>query len=214
MLKKALGFTVLLLVLSGCSAAAPQSTQSYDDIKKSTLDALQTEEGKKVFRKLLEDQSLRELLVLDHKDVNTAIQDTLLSKKAEEYWKKQFEDPKFRETFAKSLKKEQQDLLKDLMKDASFQKDLEQFFSQPDMQKQLEKIMKSANNKEEMQKVIAEVINSPMMQEKWSKLIQSAGSGKSGEKSSGGGGGGVAAVAVHPIINKDRVKSSKRYKKG
>jgi len=77
-----------------------------------------------------------------------------------------------------------------LMKDASFQKDLEQFFSQPDMQKQLEKIMKSSNSKKDMEKVITEVINSPLLQEKWAKLIQSAGE-KTGEgKSQTGGGGG------------------------
>lgn len=180
MYKKAIIFTLLFVILSGCSAPSPQ-TQSYDDIKKSTLDALQTEDGKKVLRQLLEDPSMKQLLVLEHDDVNKAVKDTLLSKDAEEYWKKQFEDPKFRETFAKSLKKEQQDLLKDLMKDASYQKDLEQFFSQPDMQKQLEKILNSANSKKELEKVITDVINSPMLQEKWAKLIQS-----SGEKSSSG----------------------------
>ncbi|MCM3317731.1 spore germination lipoprotein GerD [Rummeliibacillus stabekisii] len=186
MYKKAIIFTLLLALLTGCSAAAPPQSQSYEDIKKSTLDALQTEEGKKVIRKLLEDPAMKDMLVLEHDDVNSAIEDTLLSKKAEEYWKTQFEDPKFRETFAKSLKKEQKDLLKDLMKDASFQKDLEQFFSQPDMQKQLEKIMKSASSKEDLEKVIAEVIKSPMLQDKWAKLIES--SGEKSKSSDGGGG--------------------------
>ena len=191
MYKKAAIFTLLFVTLSGCSNASPvQPNQSYDDIKKSTLDALQTEEGKKIFRKLLEDPSIRDLLVIEHNDVKNAVQETLMSKKAEDYWKKQFEDPKFRESFAKSMKKEQKDLAKDLMKDASFQKDLEQFFSQPDMQKQLEKIMKSSNSKKDMEKVITEVINSPLLQEKWAKLIQSAGE-KTGEgKSQTGGGGG------------------------
>ena len=189
MYKKHIIITLLFVILSGCSAA-PQQSQSYDDIKKSTLDALQTEEGKKVIRQLLEDPTMKDLLVLEHDDVNKAVQETLMSKKAEEYWKKQFEDPKFRETFAKRMKKEQQNLMKDLMKDDTFQKDLEQFFSQPDMQKQLEKIMKSSNSKEELKKVIVEVINSPLMQEKWTKLIQSAGEKTGDEKSQSGGGGG------------------------
>ncbi|WP_397536548.1 spore germination lipoprotein GerD [Rummeliibacillus pycnus] len=189
MYKKAVIFTLLFVILSGCSSPVQQN-QSYDDIKKSTLDALQTEEGKKVFRKLLEDPDMRDLLVLEHDDVKKAVQETLMSKKAEDFWKKEFEDPKFRETFAKGMKKEQKDLAKDLMKDASFQKDLEQFFSQPDMQKQLEKIMKSANSKKELEKVITEVINSPLQQEKWMKLIQSAAEKPSGGETSKGGGGG------------------------
>jgi hypothetical protein len=80
MYKKAIIFTLLFVILSGCSAA-PQQNQSYDDIKKSTLDALQTEEGKKVIRQLLEDPSMKDLLVLEHDDVNKAVQDTLMSKK-------------------------------------------------------------------------------------------------------------------------------------
>ncbi len=32
---------------------------------------------------------------------------TLLSKEAEEFWKKTFEDPKFKETIAKSMKDQQ-----------------------------------------------------------------------------------------------------------
>ncbi|MGE7623999.1 spore germination lipoprotein GerD [Viridibacillus sp. NPDC096237] len=184
-----------IVFLAGCSANQ-QNTQSYDEVKKIMLDALQSEDGKKAIRQLLEDNSFRDLLILENEEVKKAIEETLLSKKAEDYWKKQFEDPKFRETFAKSIKKEQKDVMKDLIKDASFQKDLEQFFGQPDMQKQLEKILKSANSKENLEKIIAETIESPLLQEKWLKLIQSAGetaggeekskSGKSNDESGGG----------------------------
>ncbi|ETT88713.1 spore germination lipoprotein GerD [Viridibacillus sp. FSL R5-0477] len=175
-----------IVFLAGCSANQ-QNTQSYDEVKKIMLDALQSEDGKKAIRQLLEDNSFRDLVILENEEVKKAIEETLLSKKSEEYWKKQFEDPKFRETFAKSMKKEQEGVMKDLIKDASFQKDLEQFFGQPDMQKQLEKILKSANSKENLEKIIAETIESPLLQEKWLKLIQSAGeSGGGGEKSKGG----------------------------
>ncbi|KOO48449.1 spore germination lipoprotein GerD [Viridibacillus arvi] len=175
-----------IVFLAGCSANQ-QSTQSYDEVKKIMLDALQSEDGKKAIRQLLEDNSFRDLVILENEEVKKAIEETLLSKKAEEYWKKQFEDPKFRETFAKSMKKEQEGVMKDLIKDASFQKDLEQFFGQPDMQKQLEKILKSANSKENLEKIIAETIESPLLQEKWLKLIQSAGESAGGEEKSKGG---------------------------
>lgn len=175
-----------IVFLAGCSANQ-QNTQSYDEVKKIMLDALQSEDGKKAIRQLLEDNSFRDLLILENAEVKKAIEETLLSKKAEAYWKKQFEDPKFRETFAKSIKKEQEGVMKDLIKDASFQKDLEQFFGQPDMQKQLEKILKSANSKENLEKIIAETIESPLLQEKWLKLIQSAGEAAGGEEKSKGG---------------------------
>ena len=78
-------------------------------------------------------------------EVKKATEDTLLSKEAEEFWKKTFEDPKFKESFAKGMKKQQEDLMKDLLKDAlSYQEDLIAFFNQPEMQKQLESILKGS----------------------------------------------------------------------
>lgn len=142
-------------------------------------DAIQTEEGKKTLRKILAEEDFRELLVLEQPEVKKSIEETLLSEKGDEFWKKAFEDPKFTESIAKSLKEQQEDVMKGLMDDASFQKQLESFFKQPDMQKQLEEIMKSSTMKEQYEKAIEETINSPLLQMKWEKLIQEA--GKSGE---------------------------------
>jgi len=90
---------------------------SYDEIKKIMIDSLQTEDGKKALRQLLEEPSFRELLILEHDEVKKATEETLLSKEAEDFWKKTFEDPKFKETVAKSMQKQQQDIMKDLIKD-------------------------------------------------------------------------------------------------
>lgn len=168
----------MLLLLTSC--ASPQSTPSFDDMKKGMTDALQTEDGKKALRQILAEEDFRELLTLEQPEVKKSVEETLLSEKGESFWKKAFEDPKFTENVAKSLKEQQEEIMKNLMTDASFQKELEGFFGQPDMQKQLETIMKSATMKEQYEKVIEETINSPLLQTKWEKLIQEAG------KSSGG----------------------------
>lgn len=188
-------FTLLLfliLFLSACSQEKT-STMSYDEIKKIMIDSLQTEDGKKALRQLLEDPSFRELLVLEHEEVKKATEETLLSPKAEEFWKKTFEDPKFKETVAKSMQKQQQDIMKELMKDPAFQKDMEAFFGQPDMQKQLETILKSSNMRKQVEEIVKETIESPLMQAKWQELIQKSGgeAGKAagGEKKAAGGEG-------------------------
>ncbi|GLC89928.1 spore germination lipoprotein GerD [Lysinibacillus piscis] len=165
---------ILLLLLSAC-AQEKNSTMSYDEIKKMMIDSLQTEDGKKALRQLLEEPSFRELLILEHEEVKKATEETLLSKEAEDFWKKTFEDPKFKETVAKSIQKQQQDIMKELMKDPTFQKDLESFFGQPDMQKQLETILKSANLRKQMEEIVKETIESPLMQTKWQELIQKGG---------------------------------------
>lgn len=173
----------IVLALTACTEAK-EPTLSYDEIKKIVIDAVQTEEGKKAMRQLLEEPEFRELLVLEHEEVRKATEETLLSKEAEEFWKKTFEDPKFKETMAKSIQKQQQQILKDLMKDATFQEDLTSFFGQPDMQKQLENIIKGAVMRKEMEKIVQETIESPLLEKKWQELVKQSGSTTTEKKNS------------------------------
>lgn len=143
------------------------------------VDAVQTEDGKKAIRQLFEDKSFRELLILNTEEVKKATQEALLSKDAMDFWITTFEDPKFKETFAKSMQKQQEDLMKGLLNDASYQEDLTAFFGQPDMQKQLETILKGAVMRKELEKVVMETIENPLLQTKWQELIK-----KSGEEGS------------------------------
>ncbi len=151
-------------------------------------DSLQTEDGKKTLRQILSEEDFRELVALEQTEVKKSIEETLLSTKGEDFWKKAFEDPKFTESIAKSMKDQQEDVMKKLMEDASFLKAMEDFFGQPDMQKQMETILKSATMKEQYEKTIEETINSPLLQTKWEKLIKEA--GKCIEQGKGGQGKG------------------------
>lgn len=76
------------------------------------IDALQTEDGKKAIRTLLEDPQFQEMLVIDSEQVKKSVEETMLSKQAEEFWKELYQDPKFSETMAKSMLKQQEDLMK------------------------------------------------------------------------------------------------------
>ncbi|WP_432353374.1 spore germination lipoprotein GerD [Sporosarcina sp. A2] len=171
----------VLIVLSACSNAS-NATPSYDETKKMMTDAIQTEEGKKAIRQLLTEEEFRKQLVLEQPEVTSAIESTLLSKEGETFWKDTFEDPKFQKTIATSMKNQQQEIMKSLMNDASFQKELEEFFGTPDMQKQLENILHSGALKKEFEKAIQETISSPLLQAKWQELILQAGEVKPVEK--------------------------------
>ena len=180
-MKKILSLSFVLILLTGC--VEPSSSGSnYEEMKKVVTDALQTEDGKKALRDILENPSFRELLVLEHTEVQTAIEQTLLSEKASEFWKTALEDPKIKEAFAKSIQKELSTLQKDLLKDAGYQEELTKFFDQPDMQKQLESILKGTTMRKEIEKVVQDTIENPLMQTKWQELIK-----KSGESGSSGG---------------------------
>ena len=99
------------------------------------------------------------------------------------------------------MQKQQQDIMKNLIKDPTFQKDMEAFFGQPDMQKQLETILKSSNMRKQMEEVVKETIESPLMQSKWQELIK-----KSGETGSSGSGDKKKQVA---IVVADRIRNKK-----
>ncbi|MCM3757737.1 spore germination lipoprotein GerD [Sporosarcina aquimarina] len=171
----------VLLVLTACSNAQ-NASPSYDETKKMMTDAIQTEEGKKAIRQLLTEEEFRKQLVLEQPEVTSAIESTLLSKEGKDFWKETFDDPKFQKTIASSMKDQQQEIMKALMNDASFQKELEEFFGTPDMQKQLENILHSGSLKKEFEKAIEETISSPLLQAKWQELILQAGEVKPVEK--------------------------------
>lgn len=188
-------FALLLLslgLLASCSSPATQP--SYEENKKMFIDALQTEDGKKAIRTLLSDPQFKELLVLDSEQVKTSVEQTMLSKEAEDFWKEVYSDPKFSETMAKSMVKQQEELMKALMKDPNYLKDLETFFSSAEMKKELAKVLESSDMRKEMQKVVEETIKSPVLQAKWQKLVEEAG-GKT-EKAGGGSEGGEEGGAA------------------
>lgn len=181
MKKLALFLIPVLFALAACSSQ-PNATPSYDETKKMMTDAIQTEEGKKALRQLLMEDEFRKQLVLEQPEVTAAIESTLLSKEGEDFWKDTFNDPKFQKTIATSMKDQQQEIMKALMNDAAFQKELEEFFGTPDMQKQLENILHSGALKKEIEKAIEETISSPLLQAKWQELILQAGEVKPVEK--------------------------------
>lgn len=189
MVRRYLFLSLMVLFLVSCSDTKTTSL-SYEEVKKIMVDAVQTEEGKKAIRQLFEEKGFRELLVLNTDEVKKATEDTLFSKEGEEFWKKAFEDPKFKESFAKSMKKQQQEIMKGLLKDSSYQEDLIAFFDQPEMQKQLESILKGSKMKKEIEKTVMETIENPILQTKWQELIKKSGEASSSDEKSGGKSGG------------------------
>ena len=183
-MRKLLSLSLIFIFLTGC-VEPNSSSPNYDEMKKMFSDAVQTEEGKKALREIFETPSFRDLLVLEHTEVQSAIEQTLLSEKASEFWKHTLEDPKMKEAFSKSIKKELSTIQKDLLKDSAYQEELIKFFDQPDMQKQLESILKGSKMKKELEKAVQETIENPLMQTKWQELIRK--SGESDKSSNSGG---------------------------
>ncbi|WP_017754826.1 spore germination lipoprotein GerD [Calidifontibacillus oryziterrae] len=188
----------LILVISGCAPAENQGNGQgdYEGTKKMVIDILKTDDGKKAIEEIITDEKTKAKLVMDDTTVKETIKGSLTSKEAEDFWKKTFEDPKFAETFAKSMQKEHEKLIKDLMKDPDYQKMMIDILKDPEMEKQFTDALKSQKIREEMKTVMIETVESPLFKAKMQDLLikgaeelQKQGGQQGGEKKEGEGEG-------------------------
>ncbi|NMH69088.1 spore gernimation protein GerD [Bacillus sp. RO3] len=185
--------TVLLLSACGGGGDTGGGKMDYEETKKMVVDILKTDDGKKAIQEVMSDEKMKSELIMDQAVVTETISKTLTSEKGTEFWKKSFEDPKFAEAMAKSMKDGNEKLLKDLMKDPEYQGMMMDLLKDPEFQKELTETLKSKEYREHLQKVIQETFESPLFKAKIQDvLLKAAGEMKEGGKSGGGseGGGG------------------------
>lgn len=180
---------ISILVFSGCAPKEESAGQiDYEETKKMVVDILKTDDGKTALQEVMKDEEMKEVLVMDQKVVTETIQSTLTSDKGAQFWQKVFEDPKFVETFAKSLQSEHEKVIKTLMTDPEYQKLLIGIFQDPEMQKTMQTAIKSQEFRTHLQDVIMETLSSPLykvkIQETLLKAAQEAGQQSSGGQSS------------------------------
>ncbi|WP_026907653.1 spore germination lipoprotein GerD [Paucisalibacillus globulus] len=190
-------FGALLLTLSACGGEATTKETDYDATKKMVVDILQTEDGKKALGEILADEKMQQKLVIESTTVKQAIDETLTSEKGAEMWKKLFEDPKFVETFYKSVEEDQKKLMKSLMNDSEYQKQMMDLLKNPEMEEATIQSLKSQQFRAHLEETIQQTLESPLFQAKMQEILlkaaeeQSKGQSNGGDsKGQGGGGGG------------------------
>ncbi|BCB02025.1 spore germination lipoprotein GerD [Bacillus sp. KH172YL63] len=181
--------TILLLSACGGGGDTGSGKMDYEETKKMVVDILKTDDGKKAIQEVMSDDKMKSELIMDQTVVTETISKTLTSKKGTEFWKKSFEDPKFAEAMAKSMKDGNEKLLKDLMKDPEYQGMMMDLLKDPEFTKELTEALKSQEFREHLQKVVIETFESPLFKAKLQDvLMKAAGEMKDGGKSSEGGG--------------------------
>ncbi len=174
-----------LLLITGCNqeAASNGGQLDYEQTKKMVVDILKTDEGKKAIQEVMSDEKLRQELIMDQTIVTDTIQTTLTSEKGIDFWKKTFQDPKFAESIAKSMQKEQEQVLKSLMNDPDYRGKLIEVLKDPELAKEMSDLLKSNEYREHLKQVVTETIESPLYQTKIQELLLKAAE----EKAKGGG---------------------------
>ena len=167
----------ILLFLTSCSSdnsSAASNQLDYDQTKKMVVDILKTDDGKKAIQDVMSDDKMKEKLVMDQKVVSDTIKQTLTSDAATDFWKKTFSDTKFAQNVAKSMRSENEKLLKDLMNDPAYRGMMIQVFKEPEIQKEMADALKSKEYREHLQQVITETIDSPLFKAKMEELLLKA----------------------------------------
>ncbi|RSD21499.1 spore germination lipoprotein GerD [Mesobacillus subterraneus] len=206
-MKKLMRFVLpatFLLLAAGCAPTESGGGQvDYEETKKMVVDILKTDDGKKAIQEVMGDDGMKEKLIMDQPVVIDTVEKTLTSDKGMEFWKKSFEDPKFAESVATSMKKENEKLLKDLMKDPEYKGMMIEVMKDPELEKELTNVLKSKEYREHLQKVMTETFESPLFKAKLQALIVKAAEelptqkqeGGSDQGGGGGGGGGGSGEA-------------------
>lgn len=172
-----------LISITGCNQEAASNGQlDYEQTKKMVVDILKTDDGKKTIQEVMSDEELRKELIMDQTVVTDTIQTTLTSEKGIDFWKKTFEDPKFAETIAKSMQKEQEQLLKNLMNDPEYRGKMIEVLKDPELAKEMSDLLKSNEYREHLKQVVSETIESPLYQTKIQELLLKAAEKKASGK--------------------------------
>ncbi|WP_186576135.1 spore germination lipoprotein GerD [Aquibacillus kalidii] len=187
-------FSFLLLTSCGGGGTTSGEEVNYDSVKKMVTDILKTDEGKKAITDVLTDDEMQKTFVLESKLVKDSVAEALTGDKGKEYWKKMFDDPKFVESFGKTLQKQQEDVIKGLMSDSEYQKKMLELLENPEMEDQMLSVLKGQKFREHLEKTIQETLDSPMFKAQMTEIILNAAKemqsteGSGGEAESGGGG--------------------------
>lgn len=191
-----------MILMSACGGgSSPGKEAEYDTTKKMVVDILQTEDGKKALREIMTDEKMKQELVIESDVVKKSINETLTSEKGAEMWTKLFKDPKFVEGYVKSMSDEQKKLMKNLMNDADFQKQMLELLQNPEMTDQILQVLKSQQFRAHLEETIQQTLETPLFQAKIQEILLKAaeeqakqkdeqskeGGGKKAKESSGGG---------------------------
>lgn len=164
-----------IFILTGClNETSSKKELDYDQTKKMVVDILQTDEGKKVLQEIIADDKMKQHLIMDSDVVEQSIKNTLGSKESSNMWKELFEDPSFVESYQKSMSDEQKELFKNLMHDATFQKQMLDLLQNPEISNQMLIVLKGPKFREHLEKTIQETLKTPLFQAEIQHLLLDA----------------------------------------
>nr|WP_246596059.1 spore germination lipoprotein GerD [Bacillus alkalicola] len=164
---------VVAILLSSCAAMEDQSNSqpSYESTKKMMVDMLKTDEGKQAIKEVLQDEEVKQELVMEESFVRETVQTTLTSDAGKEYWTSLMQDPEFAKSFAESMQQENEQILKNLMKDPEYQGMMISVMKDPEMEEQYLETMQSKEYRQQVLNVMTDAFESPYFVAKLNEIM-------------------------------------------
>ncbi|WP_025028071.1 spore germination lipoprotein GerD [Caldalkalibacillus mannanilyticus] len=185
-------FIVLMLFVSSCAPEEQTAKPDYKETKQMVVDILQTDEGKKAVEEVMQEDKVKQELLLDEPFVKKTIETTILNPENTEKLKEIMSDPEFMKEYAKQLEDEHKKLIKDLMKDPQYRASLIEVLKDPEMEKQFLEMAKSNEFRQQTMSVMKDAIQSPYFRlellELLGKVAESPPEDEKKKKEEGGGG--------------------------
>lgn len=180
---------------AGASAGGAQQQQDYGATKQMVIDILHSSEGRTAVGELLKDPSVRQDMAVSQQDMSKAIEKMLKNKKEKSFLTEQVKDPTFAAALAKAVQPELTQLLKQLMKDPDYQKDMMVLLKSPDFTKSVQELLKTPDFRGQIQKVMTESLQTPTFRMQFQDALKKAVAESMGEQQgqqgkSGGSSGG------------------------
>ncbi|MBY6038423.1 spore gernimation protein GerD [Fictibacillus nanhaiensis] len=165
---------MILFALSGCAQNEAQGSSQidYEATKKMLVDLLKTDEGKKAIKEVLSDKEIQQEILIDQEVIKETIEKQLLSEKGQKFWQTLFKDPKFSVAFAKSMRKEHEKLMKDLIKDPQYQAEVMKIMQNPKMAQKLLELVDTQPVRKEMKKVMLDTFENPIVQAQIQEMLK------------------------------------------
>lgn len=161
----------------GSSSASSQSTEAraqYNETKQMVLDILHTKEGLDTLKDIVRDPQFKNSLAINEADVQVAMQKALTDGGSHYTLMEQMRNPKFATALAQTFKKDNEAILKDLMKDPEYQEMMLTLMKTPDYQRTLYDLMKTPEYRKQTMEIMTQSLQNPQFRLMYMELIKDA----------------------------------------
>ncbi|KEO81770.1 spore germination lipoprotein GerD [Tumebacillus flagellatus] len=176
----------LAIAVSGCgskggsSSGGSQETASsssepraqYNETKQMVLDILHTKEGLDTLKDIVRDPQFKHSLAINEADVSVAMQKALTEPGGHFTLMEQMKNPKFATALAQTFKKDNEQILKELMKDPEYQEMMLTLLKSPEYTQTLYDLMKTPQYRKQTMDIMTQSLQNPQFRLMYMDLMK------------------------------------------